>query len=179
MISGDLTSSGATEQDPARAELRLSMKPVGAEQCRIDGVWWPRSRNPESEFPEIVAALRPRAGAINRVSYHLDMWEPAARKVVFDGQALHFEGFRSMDPRTVSVVSPSGARLTLLVVPPDAPEEVARAAMASAASDSASRTEDVLPATRPPVPAPRSAEPVAEERWETDGGHTRSPALGV
>ncbi|MFC7341994.1 DUF5994 family protein [Saccharopolyspora griseoalba] len=176
MISGDLMSTGAAKQDPSRPEPRLSMKPAAAAQHRIDGGWWPRSRNPESEFPELAAALRPLIGEINRVSYHLGMWETAPRKLVFRGRAMHLEGFRSMDPHTVAVVSPTRARLTLLVVPPDAPAEVARAAMASAARDSSSSTEEMLATARPVIPAPRSTEPAQEERWETDGGHTRAPA---
>jgi hypothetical protein len=119
MISGDLTSPGTAKQGPNRPEPRVRTKPAGAQQGLVDGGWWPRSRNPESEFPDLVVALQLRIGVVNRITYH----------------------------------------------PPDAPEEAARAALVSAA--------------RPVIPAARSTEPLGEERWETDGGHARTPAPAV
>ncbi|GAB3288577.1 DUF5994 family protein [Parasphingorhabdus pacifica] len=162
------------------------MKSTDAVRGQVDGGWWPWSRDPEVEFPELVMALRPRIGWANRVSYHLDMWAAVPRKMFIEGRTVHFEGFRSMDPHTVAVTSSIAGRLSLLVVPLDASEEAARAAMTAAVSNDFARgggemARNTMPLGVPSfgfelVVSPRSADPVSEERWETEGGQVRVPA---
>lgn len=186
MISGDLSSVRTAQQDQSRVGPRLSMKSAGAVRGRVDGGWWPRSGDPEAEFPELVAALRPWLGWANRVSYHLDAWAAVPRKMFIEGRRVRFEGFRSMDAHTVVVISSVAGRISLLVVPPGAPDDMARAALASAAGgDSTWSVEDILSRSGVPpelprpdsavVPRAHSAESVSEERWETEGGQVRVP----
>lgn len=181
MISGDLSSARIADDEQVRARPRLMMKSTDAVRGQVDGAWWPRSRDPATAFPELVMALRPWLGWANRVSYHLDMWAAAPRRMFIEGRAVHVEGFRSMDPDTVAVIGSVVGRLTLLVVPQDAAEEVARASMLMAASSdsswcggeiasrSAARSE-VAPPGSESVVRGRSADPAAEQRWETEGG---------
>ncbi|GAB3288364.1 DUF5994 family protein [Parasphingorhabdus pacifica] len=115
-----------------------------------------------------------------------DMWAAVPRKMFIEGRTVHFEGFRSMDPNTVAVTSSIAGRLSLLVVPLDASEEAARAAMAAAVSNDFARgggemARSTMPLGVPSfgfelVVSPRSADPVSEERWETEGGQVRVPA---
>ncbi|WP_344131568.1 DUF5994 family protein [Saccharopolyspora halophila] len=188
MIASDLSSARTAEQERAQTGPRLRMKPADAVHGRINGGWWPRSRDPEVEFPELVTALRPWLGMANRVSYHLDMWAAAPRKMVLEGRAIHFEGFRSMEPHTVAVTSSSAGRLNLLTVPPDTPDETARAVMDSAADPNSTTRATELISSRsavPPqvprsdtavVPQARSGETTPEERWEGEGGQIRARA---
>lgn len=71
MISGDLSPARTAEQDEGRAWPRLNMKSASAGRGGVDGGWWTLSRDPEAEFPGLVAALRPWIGWANRVSYHI------------------------------------------------------------------------------------------------------------
>lgn len=183
MIASDPSSARTAEQEQARTGPRLRMKPADVAHGRLDGGWWPRSRDPEAEFPELVAALQPWLGTANRVSYHLDMWDAAPRKIVFEGLAVHCEGFRSMDPHTIAVTSSSSGRLNLLIIPPETSDGMARTALDVAADpDSATDGTASLPfrSSAPPrsntaiVPEARSGDTTPEEeRWEAEGGQIR------
>jgi len=181
MVSDQLSSTRTTPTDQRGLALRLRMKPPGAALGSVDGGWWPWSDDLVAELPVLVAALGARVGPVNRVSYHLDTWGTMARKAPVDGRMVRFEGFRSIDRHTVVVIGSDHRRVSLLVVPPDAPEGAARAALRSAAGhDSTASVADILAGNGvlldahhfSPVliPRARQAEP-AEERWETEGGH--------
>ncbi|WP_186762670.1 DUF5994 family protein [Lentzea tibetensis] len=179
MISDQLSPTRMNRQGLA---LRLQMKPAGAARGHLSGGWWPWSDDPAREFPVLVAALGAWVGPVNRVSYHLDTWGQIARKAPVDGRLVRFEGFHSMDPHTVVVIGSDHRRVSLLVVPPSTPGGAARAALRAAADrDSTAGAAEILASNGIPVHGPspvlipraRSAEPVAEERWEAEGGHLR------
>lgn len=179
MISDQLSPTRTDRQGLA---LRLQMKPAGAARGHVSGGWWPWSDDPAREFPVLVAAMGAWVGTVNRVSYHLDSWGEMARKAPVDGRMVRFEGFRSMDPHTVVVIGSDHRRVSLLVVPPGVAGGAARAALRAAAdSDSTAGAEEILTSngisSHGPspvfIPRARSAEPVAEEQWEAEGGHLR------
>ncbi|PXY22800.1 hypothetical protein BAY60_23740 [Prauserella muralis] len=99
----------------------------------IDGAWWPRSRDALAEFPAMIAGLEWRLGQPHRVAFNADAWIAAPHRMMVDGQAISFEGFHSLDKHTVLVAGHGWHRLALLVVPPEAPEHAAVAALARAA----------------------------------------------
>lgn len=140
------------------------MKTAGAARDRFDGGWWPRSAEPVIEFTELVAALGDEVGPISRVSYHLTTWGAIDRKMIIGGRLVRFDGFRAMDPRTVVVIGSDGRRVSLLVVPPGAADDAARAALSSAAGLAGPEDAAVL------VPLPKGADSRAEQRWEAEGG---------
>lgn len=179
MISGQLRPTLRTaDQQPHGS--RLAMKPIGSMRGCVDGGWWPRSGDLTAEFPDLASALAPWVGPADRVSYHPDTWGMAPRKVAVQGRTVRFEGFRSMDPYTVTVTGADSRRINLLVVPPGVAGGTARAALRSAADhDSTGTVTNILasngitPGSRPhlttAVPHPRAAD-AAEQRWEADGG---------
>lgn len=181
MISGQLRPT-LTTTGPQPHGSRLAMKPIGSMRGSVDGGWWPRSGDLGAEFSELVSALAPWVGPVDRVSYHLDTWGMAPRKLAVQGRTVRFEGFRSMDPNTVMVTGADSRRISLLVVPPGVAGGTARAALRSAARhDSTGTVTDILagngitPGTRPDVtaavPHPRAAD-AAEQQWEADGGRS-------
>lgn len=115
--------------------VRLRLKPTAPVSGSVDGGWWPRSRDLAAEPPAVLAELGDRVGPVARVSYHLDGWEPAPRRL--PARSARLEGFRTTDPRTLTVVGRSGARLVLLVVPPPTADTTAESAL-----DTASRAGD-------------------------------------
>ncbi|XVV00960.1 DUF5994 family protein [Actinosynnema sp. CA-248983] len=162
-----LTPSVKTE--PA---LRLSMKPGGHSGGAVDGAWWPHSNDPMAEFPPLLAALD-ADGHVRRVSYHLDSWDRAERRIAAGDVVVRMEGFHSIQPDTVTLVNSDHTRIRLLVVPPGTPGGVARAVLRSAATASATATvEDILssngatPRTNAVHAPPGARETIAEDRWE-------------
>ena len=153
--------------------LRLRLKPRGAVTGYVDGAWWPRSRDLPAELPALVAVLAIRMGPVESVSYNLDAWEPAPRRITVDGRVVRLAGYRSQHPATIDVLS-AGHRVTLLVVPPEATPEAAQGTlMAAGHRGNADRVEALLR-----TGSAYSADEVAQQRWDLDGGPVRMYAAG-
>jgi hypothetical protein len=159
------------------------MKPAGAAAGGVDGGWRPRSLEPTTAFPELVSALHPWVGPVGRITYNLDLWEPAPRKQTVDGRMVRYEGVHTMDRHTVTAIGTNGRRVSLLVVPPPTPGGVARAVLRSAAdSDSTATVSDILASNGVPPQEratagtirPGATEAIPEQRWEAEGGYVRN-----
>ncbi|MEV4605018.1 DUF5994 family protein [Amycolatopsis sp. NPDC049253] len=126
-------------------EARLRVKKTGSERGHVDGGWWPRSTDLEAELPSLVAALEQWVGPVTRVSYHLDTWGPATRKVYVGDRIVPLEGFRFTNPHTITAIGSNARQVVLLVVPPETPPEAADAALRSAAGEeSSTATAEIL-----------------------------------
>ena len=162
-------SSDPTAVPPTRpSEPRLQLDPTMAGTGSLDGGWWPRSRNPDTELPALIAGLEPSLGPITRVAVNLDAWDQAPRRVAVDGRRIRVGWFRHMDPHVIGVTRAFQARVTLLVVPPEATGEAAGIAMAMAADAASSagpadilaaagisaEDADPMPPQRLPQPTP-------------------------
>ena len=118
---------------PARPELRLQLDPTMAGTGAVDGGWWPRSRDPDAELPDLIAGLDSSLGPITRIALNLNAWDTAPRRVAMDGRRVRVGWFRHMDAHTIGVSRASQDRVLLLVVPPQATTAAAGIAMAMAA----------------------------------------------
>jgi Family of unknown function (DUF5994) len=118
---------------PGPPGLRLQLDPTMAGTGAVDGGWWPRSRDPDAELPELIAALDSSLGPITRVALNLDAWDTAPRRVAVEGRRVRVGWFRQMDAHTVGVTRAAQARVVLLVVPPQATLAAAQIAMSMAA----------------------------------------------
>ena len=117
----------------ASSGLRLRLRPTLAGAGILDGGWWPRSRDPDTELPALIAGLESTLGPITRVALNLDAWDRAPRRVALDGRRVRVGWFRTMDPQMLGVTRAFQDRLALLVVPPEAAGPAAQRAMAMAA----------------------------------------------
>jgi hypothetical protein len=161
-----------------RHEPRLEMKPAGTATGSVDGGWWPPSLDPTTAFPELVPALHPWVGPVSRIAYHLGLSEPAPRKQTVDGRMIRYEGFHTIDPHTVTAIGTNARRVSLLVVPPPTPDDVARAVLRSAAgSDSTATATDILTSNgMPPHKHAPTDTTRPEPRGEAEGGYVRNTA---
>ncbi len=143
MISDPDTS--AAKDEPARAEVRLRMKPSIAARGYVDGAWWPRSNDPMVEFPGLVLAMSSWVGPVGRVAYNADDWQRPGAKLTVEGWTVKLVGSSAMDPNTVVVTGPNQRRMSLLVVPADTPAGIARAVLsATTEPDNVASVEDIL-----------------------------------
>ena len=125
-----MTSATRTSQSTT-ALHRLSMKPDAPTTGFVDGAWWPASRDLAAELPALAAELATGLGRVESVSYNINAWDAAPRKITVDGAAVRLAGYRTQDHDTVDVIS-DRRRLTLLVVPPETEPQAAQDALNAA-----------------------------------------------
>ncbi|MEU5051604.1 DUF5994 family protein [Streptomyces sp. NPDC021096] len=97
----------------------------------LDGAWWPRSRDIGAELPGLISALTEHLGPITRVGLDASAWEALPTRLTVDDRVVHLDSFPVGDD-TVLITRGDNDHFTLLVVPPDAALDAARAAMARA-----------------------------------------------
>lgn len=106
----------STPQSNRPLRLRLG-RPPG--QDRLDGAWWPYSRDLESEMSDLVHQFPPTHGRISRAVYSRPDWDTAPRRLTAGGRVVEVEALPRDDTHVLIVELGDGSRLTLLVVPPD------------------------------------------------------------
>ncbi|MBW4722325.1 DUF5994 family protein [Saccharothrix obliqua] len=140
MNQPDPTTSPTTEP-----ECRWTLTPRTGAEGWVDGGWWPRSTDPATEFPPLIAAMSTRGLPVLRVSFHLGAWDAGARRLTVHDTVVELEGFRSAQPHIVTMMGPHRRRTRLLVIPPATPAGAARAALRAAADiDTDATAEDIL-----------------------------------
>lgn len=148
MTHTDVTDHAAPERRP-----RLRLKPKAPQSGFVDGAWWPHTDDLTAELPDLLSVLAVRLGRISRVSYNLDSWATAPRRMPFDGHTVRLGGYHRQPLNTIDAIGLGGGRLTLLVVPPQTEAGDAHATMMAAAQPEDRTTTELLLATATPVPA--------------------------
>jgi hypothetical protein len=114
---------------PALA-ARVSFRQPVTSAPHIDAAWWPRSRDLEAELPGLLDVLWTAAREVDRVSYPIQSWLPVSRRLDIEGRRIRLGGFAHQSPSMISLRDARGAeRIDILVIPPEAEEEFAAAAM--------------------------------------------------
>ncbi|MFD5702326.1 DUF5994 family protein [Streptomyces lasiicapitis] len=127
---------------PGTAFLRLET--THERQGILDGAWWPRSRDVGTELPGLITALTEHLGPVTRVGLDSDAWEEAPARLVVEGRVVHLD-FSPVGDDTVLVTRGDQDHFSLLVVPPYATPDAARAAMAEAVrADNLAEAEQIL-----------------------------------
>jgi uncharacterized protein DUF5994 len=137
-------ASQATVDSP-RPPLRLRLKPNGPPTGHVDGAWWPRSRDLTDELAALTDVLAARLGPVARLAFASEAWNPVAD---VDGRAVRLTALRPREKNIVRVSGSDGRRITLLVVPPEAPDEAGNdAVMLAARRANSDEPADILAAT--------------------------------
>jgi hypothetical protein len=178
-MSASLTRSAPESALSDVPHLRLRLKPRGPVTGFVDGGWWPRSPDLPAELPALSAVLAVRMGPVESVSYNLDAWDPAPRRITVDGRRVRLAGYRSQDPATIEVLS-ARRRITLLVVPPATTPERAHASLMAAGRRAGTDRVDalLLADVAGPTGDAGDADEVAWQRWLLDGGAVRMRSGG-
>ncbi|MGW7458810.1 DUF5994 family protein [Streptomyces sp. NPDC054797] len=132
---------------PGTALLRLET--TSSRQGRLDGAWWPRTRDIETELPALISALTEHLGPITRVGVDASAWNGLPTRLVIDDQIVHLDSDPVGDG-TVLVTRGHNDHFALLVVPPDTTADDARDVMARAVrADNITQAAQILIATTP------------------------------
>ncbi|MEV6029001.1 DUF5994 family protein [Streptomyces sp. NPDC052036] len=127
---------------PGTALLRLET--TASREGVLDGAWWPRSRDIGAELPALLSALTEHLGPLSRVGLDATAWEGLPTRIVVDDRVVHVDSF-SVGDDTILITRGDRDHFSLLVVPPEATPEAARAAMAQAVlADNVSSAEQIL-----------------------------------
>ena len=126
---GRLPSAVVHGARPGTALLRLET--TGSREGALDGAWWPRTRDIAAELPALVSALTEYLGPIARVGLDASAWDGLPTRLVIQGRVVHIDSYPVGDD-TVLISRDHQPHFVLLVVPPHATAEAARAAMARA-----------------------------------------------
>lgn len=113
---------------------RLSLVRPGGGPVRIDGAWWPRTRDPAKEIPPLLAALDGRWGRITHITLDSAEWLEGRSAMVLGGHTLRISrsaaGGRG---DTVCLLCPGVGRCDLVVVAPETNPLRARRVLVGAA----------------------------------------------
>ncbi|CDR08185.1 DUF5994 family protein [Streptomyces iranensis] len=145
---------------PGTALLRLAT--THTREGILDGAWWPRSRDIGTELPALVTALTVHLGPVVRVGLDAGAWEELPTRLTIDDRIVHIDSFPVGDD-TILITRGDRDLFSLLVIPPHATPDAARAAMARAV-----RADNITPAKQILIDTGTGrARPIAEE-----GAHT-------
>jgi len=166
-----ITGNRATIVSPSASSTpRLRMAPAGSRRGPLDGGWWPRSTDPLAELPGLVPAIDRLRGPVRQLILNVQGWDSHPRCLGVAGRIIRLGYFTSQPATLLTAICDGGARVDLLVIPPDTPRRIAETAMLIAAA-----TDNVLPAQAILLAAsttdPGATDHLPEDRWETDGGH--------
>lgn len=114
---------------PGTALLRLET--TGDRSGVLDGAWWPRSRDITVELPKLIAALTEHLGPVERVGLDARAWDGLPTRLTIDDRVVHIDSSPVGDD-TAMITRGDRDLFSLLVVPPQATPDTARAAMARA-----------------------------------------------
>ncbi len=114
---------------PGAALLRLET--TQSREGLLDGAWWPRTRDIETELPALISALTEHLGPITRVGVDASAWNVLPTRLVIDDRIVHLDSDPVGDD-TVLITRGHNDHFALLVVPPDTAADAAREAMARA-----------------------------------------------
>ncbi|MEY9946425.1 DUF5994 family protein [Kitasatospora sp. GAS1066B] len=127
------------------SDVRLSLAPDGVRPGRLDGAWWPRSRDLLLEIPSLAAALEKRWGEVLRITVNPAQWPVIPRRIPVAGHLVHVGWFsEEQDQQEIVVCSYAPLRLELLVVPPSTDVVDAARLMSAAADPASTRTASAL-----------------------------------
>jgi hypothetical protein len=149
------------QETAVRAPLRLLLgRSAGA--GRLDGAWWPQSRDLSVEFADLADNFPDRLGRIVKLTYSKSRWDPAPAWLrVGAGRLVRCRAFLgTADADRVVLRMSDNRSLDLMVVPAELDADSAARAMRAAAS----------PANRLPALTLIAAAGPDACRWDDDGG---------
>ncbi|WP_051942789.1 DUF5994 family protein [Streptacidiphilus rugosus] len=157
----------------ARSPLRLALTPDGTRR-RLDGAWWPHSRDLSVELPQLIEELDRRWGRISRASIYDTAWAQRSHSIATGSHDVRVNWYDpDQDPHAIALFSYRIKRWQLLVIPPETASWRAGQLMTAAARSRNQQSARALFAHGPLAPALGTG-PYGHVRIRTR--HDRTPA---
>ena len=152
----------AIENSSPRLRLVLSTS-IGT--GALDGAWWPRSRNLQTELADLVDNFPATSRRIVHAVYSRPDWRPAHRRIKTKQAVIKVGSFPTDDSHRILLSLSSREILHIMVIPPHSSPALALAIMVTAASPgnrdcAATILHD----------AQQAEDEDAAARWSDDGG---------
>jgi hypothetical protein len=113
---------------------RISFRQPVSRTGSIDAAWWPRSNDLAAELPALLEVFWTAGREMTRVSYHLESWTPAPRKLRIAGRLIRAGGYHYGSPHQMTVTDDwRKDSADLLVIPFDTDPAIAERELATAA----------------------------------------------
>jgi hypothetical protein len=157
-------------QSPVELARVLFRQPV-SDDGFLDAGWWPRSRDLAAELPALLDILWLAGRDVMRVSYALDFWERAPRRLRVADRVVRLGGFHTQIPGLLTLIDAWGReRVNVMVIPPDTDPAIADRALTLVADRASPEHPDqVLRRAREQVTTGLSDDR-RTQTWEEDGG---------
>lgn len=131
--------SSAPSTPTGRVPLRIRLD-NGFQSGRVDGAWWPQTRDLQVEAADLVDHFPHLIGSVERLLFSRPDWDavagaPSARRIQAKRGPVKVGSFPSDDTHLMIVKMMSGQRLRLLVIPSDTAPQVAGRVMEQAADE--------------------------------------------
>jgi len=167
------TSNGPAPltENPAasRGRLRLCMAEHPGRN-RLDGGWWPQSRDLTVELADLVDHFPPQFGRIVRAEYSPTDWEHAAHRIPVTGGYVNAGSSSRDDSHLMHLETSARTVLRVLVVPPSfTDDQGAEALLAAATAGNTHSARDLLDT----VTEYPDIDPI--NYWSDDGGSWWGP----
>lgn len=141
-----------------RPDTRLVIAERLARRDHLHGAWWPHSTNIERELAPLLSLALTKLHTVLGVTLNRDEW-PGAPLILqpLTTRSPKISWYGLTEPHLAVLHCGAQNRIALLVLPPDAPEELAVTAMLMAAApgncltttETLARAREHLPPTRP------------------------------
>lgn len=118
MTAPQIVPTPSPSPSPETRPVRLRLG-EGAGQDRLDGAWWPYSRDLDREMSDLVQQFPAARGRISRALFSRPDWDTAPRKVTAGDRVVKVGSFPQDDTHVLVIQLSDRTRLTLLVVPPE------------------------------------------------------------
>ncbi|MBN9618384.1 MAG: hypothetical protein J0H43_01410, partial [Actinobacteria bacterium] len=135
-VADDRVRDDLTRGVAPRARIRFR-QPVSTTGF-VDAAWWPYTSDLTLELPALMDVVWTAGREINRITYQMQAWSPAPRRMRIEGRTVRLGGFATSEPHLVRLSDPwRYERIDILLVAPDTD-----AAVAQRIFDIASTSED-------------------------------------
>jgi uncharacterized protein DUF5994 len=140
----------STSDPQSATAARVSFRQPVTRTGFIDAGWWPRSHDLTAELPALLAVLWTASREIIRVSYSLDFWDEAPRRLQVEGRGVRLGGFHHLSPLLMTAVDArNNDRIDFLVIPPETEPRIAlRALELASTADELNNPADILEQAR-------------------------------
>jgi hypothetical protein len=133
-VLGNSPHQAVLRTTSAQHDLRLVFPRSSTADGVPDGGWWPRTRDPATELPALIAAVADRLHPVRRITLNAAAWDGRPQIIVtIEGREVRLDWFGERDAHTIGLIGSHHSRLDLTMVPPDTATVLALTCLAIAA----------------------------------------------